>query len=427
MKKLMLVLVLLTSLMPVAPAEAAGCSNGWSCTSVDQIAPGVISGDMGSTSIATDPQGNPWVSFYDGSSGKLKVAKYVGTGGSGCAHSTSWSCSVVDDLSAASGASTPEIMINDLGQAWIVYRDSRLGYLKVAKYVGIGGAGCGLASGEWQCYYLDVVNTLSPSVATDPLGNPWITYNSAGLLTRSLRLARYVGFGGTGCVGSLTDWSCETIDSADQGSFAYQNDIAFDSQGTAWVSYDDGKIGALKVARMEASATGGCVSTAWTCTTVDVVSPKANGDPGPWWHGQQSKILITDSDEVWVTFTDANGSTLGVAHRVGSNGTGCTSNEWACSVVAVLPNYATPVQLSDQKIGVVFYWGQGDGVYLASQNPTSTCGADMGWECTAIETTPLPVPQTHLGMNTSSARSQDRLWVSYSDTKQVLHVANKAI
>ncbi|MES2970926.1 MAG: hypothetical protein V4702_01220, partial [Patescibacteria group bacterium] len=59
---------------------ASGDNTNYTCTTVDNDTD--ITGE--DTSLVLDPSGTPWVSYYDSSATSLMVAKYVGSGGSGC-------------------------------------------------------------------------------------------------------------------------------------------------------------------------------------------------------------------------------------------------------------------------------------------------------------------------------------------------------
>src|SRR5205807_5886058 len=103
----------------------------WTCTAVD------TANDVGrKSSLAFDASGNPWVGYYDNTNLDLRVAKYVGSGGTGCAL-PAWSCTAVDTAGDVGGYSS--IAFNAAGTAMVSYYDTTNGNLKGATNVGSGG------------------------------------------------------------------------------------------------------------------------------------------------------------------------------------------------------------------------------------------------------------------------------------------------
>jgi hypothetical protein len=211
----------------------SGCvaSPAWTCVTV-----AVVSAGLGSfASITLDAAGIPWVSYTDGSSKTLSIAHYVGFGGTGC-NVSSWTCASVDTSGSVGGY--PSIAIDSSDKPWISYYDSSSFDLKVANYIGSGG-NCG--SGAWNCvsvYTSGIAGTYT-SIAMDSIGNPWVSFRGAGLL-----VARYVTSGGNCGSGA---WTCSTVDST--GGVGTYDKIAFDSTGSAWISYYDSTNSDLKVAK----------------------------------------------------------------------------------------------------------------------------------------------------------------------------------
>ncbi|MES2970925.1 MAG: hypothetical protein V4702_01215, partial [Patescibacteria group bacterium] len=232
----------------------SGCgasgSTAWTCTTVDD--------DTDSTgnraSLAFDPSGTPWVSYYDTSAFSLMVAKYVGSGGSGCgaSGSTAWTCTTVDNDTDDTGDYT-SLAFDPSGTPWVSYYDSSATSLMVAKYVGSGGSGCG-ASGStaWTCTTVDNDTDSTgfyTSLAFDPSGTPWVSYFDSSAF--SLMVAKYVGSGGSGCGASgSTAWTCTTVDN-DTDTTGISTSLAFDPSGTPWVSYSDASASSLMVARLD--------------------------------------------------------------------------------------------------------------------------------------------------------------------------------
>jgi len=292
-----------------------GCtSTAWTCTIVDDSANNV--GYY--TSIAFDPSGNAWVSYQDNTALSLKVTKYVGSGGTGCT-STAWTCTIVDDPANSVGVQN-SIAFDPSGNAWVSYYDSTARSLKVTKYVGSGGTGC--TSTAWTCTIVDdpanIVGVFT-SIAFDPSGNAWVSYRD--FTADSLKVTKYVGSGGTGC--TSTAWTCTIVDDP-ANAVGWDTSIAFDPSGNAWVSYSDYTALALKVAKYVGSGGTGCTSTAWTCTIVD---DPANSV------GVFTSIAFDPSGNAWVSYRDFTANSLKVTKYVGSGGTGCTSTAWTCTIV----------------------------------------------------------------------------------------------
>ncbi|MCK4520928.1 hypothetical protein KAT95_03705, partial [Candidatus Parcubacteria bacterium] len=317
-------------------AKFADCTaSGWGCLSVDDH----DTEDYGSyTSIAFDPSGNAWVSYRDLTNDRLKIAKYVGDGnGTGCGTgSNDWTCAVVDDHASYDIGQHTSIAFGTSGNAWVSYYDTTNDRLKIAKYVGNGnGTGCGIGSSDWTCTSVDDHDTDNigqyTSIAFDPSGNAWVSYYDAGDNDR-LKVAQYVGSGnGTGCGTGSNDWTCTAVDDHATEDYGWFTSIAFDPSGNAWVSYRDVTNERLKVAQYVGSGNGtgcGTGSNDWTCTAVDDHATE-NYD----WY---TSIAFDPSGNAWVSYYDTTNLRLKIAKYVGNgNGTGCGigSSDWTCTSV----------------------------------------------------------------------------------------------
>lgn len=237
-----------------------GCGGSviaWTCEEVD------LTGDVGEfTSIAMDPAGRPWVSYRDVTNGNLKVARYVGADGTGC-NVASWTCTVVESSNDA-GYHTG-IAFSPSGQAWVVHKSIATdGDARLARHVGTGGTGC--ASAAWTCTAVVESSDVNgyTSLAFSPSGQAWVSYQDGAL---DYKLALYVGSGGTGCGGLGVEWTCSNIDNTGTHS---GGSITFSPDGRAWAAYRSDTQTSLLIARYVGTNGTGCGgSTAWTCTTVD--------------------------------------------------------------------------------------------------------------------------------------------------------------
>jgi len=288
-----------------------GCATtAWTCTTI-----GAGTNSDSYTSIAFDHTGKAWISFYDVASFDLKVATYVGSGGTGCT-STAWKCETVDATGTVGEDSS--ISIDSYGVPWVAYFDGTNGALKLARYVGTGGTGC--ASLAWTCAAIESTNIVgyTPSLSFDLYGKAWVSYRDATVTTLDLRVAHYVGSGGTGC--AVTTWTCIAVDStSDVGS---RSSLSIDSSGNPWVSYKDVTNLDLRVARYVGSGGTGCATTAWTCVTVDSTGDAAG----------HTSLAFDASGTAWVGYSNVTNGDLRVARYVGSGGS-CASAAWSCSTV----------------------------------------------------------------------------------------------
>ncbi|MDP3723287.1 MAG: hypothetical protein Q8R91_07315 [Candidatus Omnitrophota bacterium] len=307
-------------------AASGGCAADWTCTVVDDPTNAV--GNY--TSLAFDPAGNPWVSYVDTTATTLKLAQYVGSGGTGCTggtDNTAWTCTVIDDQTLVDFTS---LAFDPTGSPWISYSTSSF---KVARYTP-GTAASGGCAANWTCttvvpYSGDPTPTSFGeynSLAFDPAGNAWVSFRRYGT-TMPLLVARYVGSGGTGDTGGAWTYTYVASPPGDQGS-GLGTSLAFDPAGNAWVSHVDedfSVVNFLFVARYVGSGGTGCDVTDWTCATVDA---PVNGV------GTLTSLAFDPSGKAWVSYQDNATSALKLARYVGSGGTGCTgTTAWTCTTV----------------------------------------------------------------------------------------------
>ncbi len=298
----------------------SGCvaGNGWQCFLIDAAV-----NTVGDNSIAMDSAGNPWISYFKGTgtaaTSGLDVARYVGSGGTGCSGTVAWSCSIV--LSGNTTATKNSLAFDRQGNAWVAYATSPTG-ISVAKY--------SIQAAAWTNTLVDATVTgfSDISIAFDNAGLPWIAYYDANASDLNLRIARNVGTGGSGCTGGSSAWTCTAIDTT--GDVGKSASIAMDPNGYPWVAYGDVTNTSLKVARYDpaggySTCAGGV--TDWDCVTVD------NGGT----NGAYASIAFDPSGKAWIAYNDdGSNNDLWTARYVGgSAGTGCTSgsNNWTCASI----------------------------------------------------------------------------------------------
>ena len=268
--------------LKVAKCVDAACSGSATITTVDS------GGAVGQyTSIAIGTDGLPVVSYYDNSSGIVKVAKCVNAACTGSATITTV------DSGAPVGQYT-SIAIGTDGLPAVSYYDTANGSLKVAKCV---DAAC---TGSATITTVDSLGEVGyfTSIAIGTDGLPVLSYydNSSGIV----KVAKCVN---AACTGSAT---ITTVDSS--GFLAQYTSIAIGTDGLPVVSYYDSTNLDLKVAKCVNAA---CTGSA-TITTVD-----SGGAVG-----QYTSIAIgTDGLPVVSYYDTANGN-LKVAKCVNAACTG---------------------------------------------------------------------------------------------------------
>ncbi|MDO8269232.1 MAG: hypothetical protein Q7T54_01010 [Candidatus Levybacteria bacterium] len=398
-------------------ATAGNCTDtNWDCMTIEDN--GSILGAY--SSVAVSPQGVPWISYYDQSAQSLKVAQYVGGGGMGCASNSAWNCSTIEDTASNVGLFTV-LAFDSGGNAWIGYHDFSAGSLKVAQFVGTGGTGC-TTSTAWTCTVVeDVADTVgyTMGIAIDGDGNPWISYKDQSIHT--LKVAQYVGSGGTGCTSAA--WTCTTIDDPANNVGNYTS-ITFDNTGTAWISYTDISAFALKVAKYVGTGGSGCTSSAWTCTTVDDHATDDLGsftsiaaDPsGTVWVSYYDGTALSLKVAKYV----GSGGNCDTAPQTGSDA-------WDCTVVDNTTNdvgYYSSIAFSPSGSAFVAYKDNTAPTRVKLAQFVSSSGSgctSSAWTCTALDD-----PTNSVGENISIAfDGHGAGWVSYQDTSaSALRVAN---
>lgn len=288
-----------------------GCATtAWTCSTIGAT---TLTGEY--AHIAIDSAGNPWISHYDTGNFALRVARYVGTGGTGCGSNAAWSCELVDN-SGDPGKLGTSIAFDSTGTAYMAYYSNSAEEVRVARYVGSGG-NCP-SSTKWNCQTIEGNGDTGqwPSIAFDTQNRPWVSFYD--VTDGELWLARYVEAGGTGCSGT-SQWTCGAVDTGGSGDVGGYTGIAFDGSGTPWISYKDWGNGLLNVAKYVGSG-GSCSNTAWSCTTVDDANSM----------GEYATIAMDASGRPWIASADDSLIDLRVARYVGSGGTGCADSAWSC-------------------------------------------------------------------------------------------------
>lgn len=272
----------------------SGCdSSAWTCTTI------VASSQFDKLDIGISPSGVPWVSFVDDSNGDIAIAEYVGSGGdcdSVYSGSDAWECSILMDT--VNATSIPAISFDAAGNPIIATNDASAHDLLFIEYIG-GGSGSGCADSDWTCTTVwDTGGSTGrgTSISLDSSGDPWISHNTT---TGTMLVSIYVTSGGN-CDNDYSGsdaWDCIEVDSISTFSGEPKTSLQFAVDGTAWISYaDDDGSNDVRLARYVGSGGTGCSGTA-TFTCIDIETTGAVGEDNSLVIDKQGVAWIAYSDE----------------------------------------------------------------------------------------------------------------------------------
>ena len=224
------------------------------------------------------------------------------------------------------------------------------------------------------------------AIAFDSAGSAWVSFRDQD--AQALMVARYVGEAGD-CAGNEA-WECTVVDDPAGHDVGFETDIAFTADGKAWVSYQDTTTDDLKVAHTVAPGPGsGCSSSAtdWSCEAVDSSSQV----------GGYTAIAVENGTPL-VTYWDAGRNDLRWA-RPGTGAAACDAGSWSCGIVdsGAVGAYANDlaVDSSGRAWAAYRYSGSGTGPQAAKLvvathvgSGGSGCGSGSPeWSCMAIAKT----------------------------------------
>ena len=394
--------------------SCGGGSADWDCVLVASSAmSGSEFADIG-TDIAFTTSGDAWIVTHENGGDDLWLMQYVGSGGdcdTQAAGSDAWNCTIIatDDGAANRVGEFAQIVIDSADKAWITYSSESAGFEDtwVAEYVGSGGNcddtwGGDAEADAWNCtLVVDHAGASEQmrkyvSLALDADEDPWFVVAEgdeiAGCGTAagdcSLWVVEYVGSGGN-CDdnnGGSDAWNC-TLLAEHSGGVASEEigmartGLAFDQSGTPWVSFtddlDDDTIVATRV-----GSGGNCDdnyggSDAWDCT---VIADNQYGGSGR--VSGDTRIAISSSDAVWVSFPGASDNDAYLAQYVGSGGNCDTDNNgsdaWNCTRIQA---YSGGMQLQEfNDYNTVALDASGNPWIAMYEHRDTVCG-DFGGNC----------------------------------------------
>jgi len=221
------------------------------------------------TSIALDSNGYPYISYYDGTKGDLKCAKWTGS---------SWDIETVDSLGVVGQFTSIVLDSNDYQH--ISYLDVTNQDLKYAKWTG----------SDWDIEVIESEGSVGEytSIALDSNDYPHISYLDS-YPNYDLKYARWTG----------SDWDIETVDSA--GYVGRHTSIALDSDGYPHISYYDYTNEDLKYAK-------------WTGSDWDIEVVDSEGSVGKF-----TSIALDSNGYPYISYYDDINEDLKYANWTGSS------------------------------------------------------------------------------------------------------------
>lgn len=180
------------------------------------------------TSIAIGADGYPVVAHVDDTNDRIRVCDCAD------ASCSSASCNTLNNVPAAYSSAVDynsiDIAVDSSGYPWVSFNDTTSDSdLEVCH---CNDAACAGQNETCTAVHTANISGAYSSIALDTSGNPIVAFS---YLTTyySLGVAKYVGSGGTGCAGGVTDWTCTTgIDDGGRGA-----SLALLSDGTPVISH----------------------------------------------------------------------------------------------------------------------------------------------------------------------------------------------
>jgi hypothetical protein len=272
----------------------------WQVETVDGAAAaggGVGPADVGMyASLACNPAGPCWISYYDATNGDLKAARQDPAG---------WVSETVDSggIDGIADVGRYTALALAAGGVWISYYDATHGDLKLARRDAAGG---------WQLATVDSAAGAGGGGVDSDVGR----YTAIALDGDGAWISYYDATGGDLKAAHWQDgkWLIETVDSA--GDVGAYTSLALDAGGAPHISYYDATHGDLKVAHRSDGR--------WLTETVDADgvgaadSVGAAGGVGAAGSvGVHSSLALAADGEPRISYTSAGSDELRYAWRTG--------------------------------------------------------------------------------------------------------------
>jgi hypothetical protein len=337
-----------------------GGSDRWQCEVVfDETLASTDDGYYSSSAInpLTNKPSFAFTATTSGTTAKIVIADYVGSGGTGCTGgSSAYNCTVIMNPGYAGFGEGTSIQFSPSGVPSVAFRESAGGDVWFARYVGQGGNCDDDYSGSdaWSCEQIVTTGLVGNNLTLvyDNDGIPWIATGNNDV-NDDLFMIKYVGSGGTNCGNSA--WQCWLVvdDINVSGSTEGDMKITIDKDNNVWASYQDISVAdsSLRVAKYVGSGGTGCNDVAWTCTLVDSVTGDDMGTNIAMGTDKSGyPMVVYQTAEIPGTFND-----IRFARYVGSGGTGCDSSAWeGCETIYAKNGAGRDISLTLDDNGLVW-------------------------------------------------------------------------
>ena len=310
--------------------QVAGTGHGcviatWSCSTVDKNA------NSSEVSIAAGPAGAVWLAFYVTNPrgvSALKVARYVGTGGTGCS-SPQWSCEiVVKNQSFFRTESAPGIAVLADGTPVVAFATGTTAKPATSMMIARRTAGAGCIDAAWTCSLVEHARgayTGFPAVVTQSSGEIDVAYLTTG---GDVRVANTQA-GAPPLRGCAADFHCQTISTYDTSAMFPSVTLTLGPHHRLWLAfpaYDLAHTSSFVGLAYQSPSGSGCSAARWECQNVDAW--------GSAFALNYASVAFDSLGHAFVAYQDFSFRSLRVAEQVGS--AACVTNAspgWSCSTI----------------------------------------------------------------------------------------------
>jgi hypothetical protein len=237
----------------------------------------------------------------------------------------------------------------------------------------------------WNVDYVDITGDVGAhaSIAFNSNGTPWISYYDVD--NTALKVAHYTGSGGN--CGQVNDWYCETVDSADSvgtySSIDVYRSTGFPSILNVGVAYYDATHGALKFAQYGLGS--------WNIVTVE---DAADGMFAPI-YGRYASMKYDSNGDAQIAYYKGTilDDSLKYAYQMtsgGNCGVDSAAGKWYCETVDSGADMGQYASLDYHTIaGIAYYDGSAGNLRYAQYAGVGygNCGTGGAWQCTTVDGT----------------------------------------